>query len=318
MTHTPVLVQEILALFKTQNGDTLLDTTLGNGGHAAAYLNSAADTTVIGLDADPDALAQAKANLKQFGDRVTYVNANFANLNDALTGGGIVPAKPAGRQPPLFTHILFDLGLGSHQLSDPRRGFSFQGAGLLTMRYGALDHLPDPGLTCVNQLAQRIGHLPDAIELIMGLTADQLSELISFYGEERYARRIAKAIKEVSEPPRTARQLAEIITAAVPATYEHGRIHPATRTFQALRLAVNRELEALTCALPQAIDLLKPNGTLAVISFHSLEDRIVKRLFRDRAHQLLIITKKPIQARNEEIDKNPRSRSAKLRAAAKK
>src|SRR3989344_2796883 len=147
MTHTPVLVDEVLALFNPQDGDRLLDATLGHGGHAAAYLNSAADTTVIGLDADPDALVQAKANLKQFGDRVTYVNTNFANLNDALTGGGIV-------YPPLFTHILFDLGLGSHQLSDPRRGFSFQGAGPLTMRYGELDHLPDSQLTCVNQLAQ--------------------------------------------------------------------------------------------------------------------------------------------------------------------
>lgn len=332
MTHTPVLVKEVLALFQTKNGDNLLDATLGQGGHAAAYLNAASGTTVVGLDADPNVLAQARANLEQFGDRVTYINANFANLNDALTGGGIVAseasnpseAPSAARSeggssgiPSQFSHILFDLGLGTHQLSDPRRGFSFRGDGPLIMRYGKSDRLPDSHLSGINQLAQRIGHFPDVIELIMGLAPDQLAELIGFYGEERYARRVAKAIKEAPEPPRTARQLAEIVTAAVPAAYERGRIHPATRTFQALRLAVNRELEALAIALPQAVDLLKPAGTLAVISFHSLEDRIVKRFFRDRAHQLSRVTKKPLQASSEEVERNPRSRSAKLRTAAK-
>lgn len=316
MNHTPVLVQEVLALFKTQNGDMLLDTTLGNGGHAAAYLKAAPDTKVVGLDADPLAIIQAKKNLKQFGNRVTYINANFANLNDALTGGGIVASDGIPSQ---FSHILFDLGVGTHQLSDPGRGFSFRGDGPLIMRYGKSDRLPKSYIAGINQLTQRIGHFPDVIELIMGLTADQLTELISFYGEERHARRIAQAFKKMPQPPAKAAGLAQAIVQAVPARYERGRLHPATRTFQALRLAINRELEALACALPQAINLLEPAGILAVVSFHSLEDRIVKQFFRDRAQarQLRLVTKKPLRARNEEVSKNPRSRSAKLRAAAK-
>lgn len=325
MTHTPVLVDEVLALFQTQDGDRLLDATLGHGGHAAAYLAAADATTVVGLDADPDAITQARHNLKQFADRVTYINDNFSNLthsinsgstlsgveglNDALTGGGIVKGDSS-----TFQHILFDLGLGSHQLSDSCRGFSFKSQGPLRMRYGVLHNMPDSRLPAVNHLTKYLGHYPDAIEVLVGLTQDQLAELILNLGEERYARRIAQVIKDAPEPLRTADALAETIVQATPSSYERGRIHPATRTFQALRLAVNRELEALTAALPQAVELLKPQGVLAVISFHSLEDRIVKHFLRQHEH-LDVLTKKPIRAGQEEISRNLRARSAKLRAA---
>ncbi|MFH1353667.1 MAG: 16S rRNA (cytosine(1402)-N(4))-methyltransferase RsmH [bacterium] len=306
MTHRPVLTEEILALFQLKSGGRLLDATLGHGGHTAAYLTVASGSTVVGLDADPRALNQAKQNLKQFGDRVTYLHANFANLQDSLTGGGILPPK--------FSHILFDLGLGSHQLADTRRGFSFQSSGPLSMRYGELRHMPDSHLTAVNHLTERLGHYPDAIELIMGLTPEQLAELIRFYGEERYARRIAAAIKSAPGPLRDAAALAQVIASSTKTGYERGRIHSATRTFQALRLAVNRELEALEVVLPQAVDLLETKGVLAVISFHSLEDRIVKYFFRQHEN-LEVLTKRPVTASQEEITNNPRARSAKLRAA---
>ncbi len=309
MIHTPVLVEEVLDLFQPKQNDTLLDATLGTGGHAAAYLSAATGTKVVGLDADPLAIKRARENLKRFTDGVTYVNANFANLQDSLTGGGILPPK--------FSHIIFDLGVGSHQLSDARRGFSFQEKGPLDMRYGEQRDLPASSIKPVNDLTSRLGHCPNVVELIMGLRKEQLAEVIRSYGQERFAGRIARSIKSASPFPHTAAGLASLIAMAVPSNYERGRIHPATRTFQALRLAVNRELEALTAALPQAASLLKPRGVLAVISFHSLEDRVVKHFMRGE-RRLEVMTPKPGRASGEEIAGNPRARSAKLRAALKK
>jgi 16S rRNA (cytosine1402-N4)-methyltransferase len=309
MTHTPVLVDEIITLFAPKNGDRLLDATLGLGGHARAYLAAGGNTvSVVGLDADAKALRQAQAELKEFGHRVTFLNANFAHLNDALKGGGIV-AKP-----PLFTHILFDLGLGSHQLSDMVRGFSFKSRGPLSMQYGRLVNLPPAEVAALNYLTKYLADYPDAADLIRELTLTDLAEVIRYYGEERYAGRIARALKE-TRGEGTAGEIAQAIANAVPAGYEHGRLHPATRTFQALRLAVNRELEALTQALPQAALLLTPGGVMAVISFHSLEDRIVKKFFR--TSQLTTLTAKPIRPGPKEIAANPRARSAKLRAVQK-
>ncbi|MDP3997841.1 MAG: 16S rRNA (cytosine(1402)-N(4))-methyltransferase RsmH [bacterium] len=338
--HVPVLLHEVLSIFSPRSGQRLLDATMGHGGHAAAYLSQTApDGFVTGFDADANALTVANNNLSSYKHRFELIHANFANLKNSLTGGGIVergstftnnpPNKIAG-----FHYVLFDLGVGTHQLSDADRGFSFTAASNLNMRYGAADDLPDAKLSSLNDLRRRLGHLPDAVDILSHLDEISLVEIFRYYGEERYARRIARAIKAADTMPATGVHLAEVIAKAVPAAYRHGRINPATRVFQALRLAVNRELEALQAALPQALDLLLPEGIVAVISFHSLEDRIVKQTFRDWAKTCIcppqqpectcehkpsveVITKKPITASAEEINKNPRSRSAKLRAARK-
>ncbi len=311
--HTPVLVEKVLAHFQPNNGDYLLDATLGTGGHTKAFLDATAPNgKVVGFDADPSALKQAQKQLSEYGARVSYTNTNFANLKNSFTGGGIV------QKPPMFSHILFDLGLGSHQLDDPKRGFSFQSQSSLDMHYGNLDNLPDSRFDFINKLTRRLGRYPEVSDLIEYLYEDQLADIIYVYGEERNSRRIARAIKQSSEPLTSPDALAQTIAGASPR--RRSRINPATRTFQALRLAVNRELEALTDALPQALDLLKDNGFIAVISFHSLEDRIVKHYFRDqaKAERLHILTKKPERADDEEVKQNPRSRSAKLRVAQKK
>ncbi len=323
--HTPVLQQEVLLQLKPQANDVLLDATIGLGGHAAAYLTAAADSRVIGLDADAKALAGAQSNLQSFGDRVTYVHSNFAQLKKVCAQSGVASVS----------HILFDLGVGSHQLADDQRGFSFRSAGPLVMRYGQITDLPASHLEEINNLTARLGNYPDALDLIAGLRVPELARVISHYGEEHYAGRISRAIKGLPQLPKMATELAQTIARAVPARYEKGRIHPATRTFQALRLAVNRELETLSQALPQALEVLSGGGKLAVISFHSLEDRIVKNFMRREARDCLcdprqvvcicqhkarlkIITKKPITASAEELAANPRARSAKMRVAMKK
>lgn len=339
--HTPVLLAEVMSLFAPQPGDRLLDATVGHGGHAKAFLEATGPTgTVVGLDADAAALAVAKENLAVFGDRAKLVQMNFGEMKDSDDGGGILPAEQEPREaataewgkPQLFTHILFDLGIGSHQLADSARGFSFTSADSLSMRYGQ-GELPAAQCNCLNVLQRRIGNYPDVPDILQYLSETDLAEVIRTYGEERYARRIVAAI---TAPPlaTTSAQLAQKIAAAVPAAYAHGRIHPATRTFQALRLAVNRELEVLTAALPQAMQLVIPGGKVGVISFHSLEDRIVKHFFKklvstcscppeqpectcDRQPELRLLTKRPVRAGAEEVGRNPRSRSAKLRVAQK-
>ncbi|MEX0650273.1 MAG: 16S rRNA (cytosine(1402)-N(4))-methyltransferase RsmH [Candidatus Andersenbacteria bacterium] len=319
--HIPVLKEEVLSQFSPRAEDVLLDATLGHGGHAKAYLTISPTARVIGLDADEEALAAARNNLSAWADQVVYIHSNFARLAE------VVPSDVR------ITHVLFDLGIGSHQLADSKRGFAFQGAGALTMRYGQQEGLPPAMLEPLNILEQRLGALPDAMDVLHRLDYRELAQLIRMYGEEKMASRVAGAIKN-APLPQTAQELAAIITSALPSRYERGRIHPATRTFQALRLAVNRELEALQAALPQAMEVLQPNGKLAVISFHSLEDRIVKRFFReqaricvcppeqpvctcDRKPRLHIETKKPIVATEGEVVTNPRARSAKLRVATK-
>lgn len=318
IVHVPVLGEEILKLFSARPGDMLLDATLGQGGHAQMYLEATAGSgTVVGIDADPKALAVAQKRLAKYGQRVQYVVANFSQLNDALKRGGMVEEGDSSFKKMSPQHILFDLGIGSHQVADPERGFSFARGGPLTMAYGKLAKLPSALLPALNALEGHLGRLPDAADILQNLAETDLGELIKFYGEERYAKRVAQAIKR-RLPIATAAQLSEIVRQALPAGYERGRLHPATRTFQALRLAVNRELEALASALPQALELLLPQGVLAVISFHSLEDRIVKQFFRSRKGELEILTKKPIRASEAEVKRNPRARSAKLRAARKK
>jgi 16S rRNA (cytosine1402-N4)-methyltransferase len=324
--HIPVLVKEIIELFQPKSIDTLLDATLGLGGHTAAYLRAShPDGRSVGIEADPRSLKIARANLAEFGDRVTYVEGNFANLRqicnigvnlkqadklkNSLPGGGIVEKNI----PSKFSHILFDLGFNSQQIADQSLGFSFTSQTSINMRYGSAGPLPQSSIPAINRLTERLGAYPDAPDLIKHLETSELEEIIRLYGEERYAKRIADAIKK--NFPETSHELFSVISQVVPASYQHSRINPATRTFQALRIAVNRELEVLTVALPQALELLRKDGKLAVISFHSLEDRIVKNFIRSST--LIPQNKKPIVASNAEVTKNPRSRSAKLRVAIK-
>ena len=282
--HVSVLYKQVIEALAPRDGGRYIDATLGAGGHAAGILDASAPTgRLLGLDADPAALAIASENLARYGERVLLVHGNFENLNAIAAAHGFAPADG----------IVLDLGLSSMQLGDAARGFSFLTDGALDMRFN-----PDDQTTAaafVNSLSER-----------------ELADLIFEYGEERASRRIARAVVQ-ARPIHTARQLAEVIERALG---RRGRIHPATRTFQALRIAVNRELEVLDNVLPQVVETLKPGGRVAIISFHSLEDRRVKFFFRssERLHDL---TKHPLQPTDEEIAANPRSRSAKLRVAEK-
>lgn len=284
-------------------GGQYIDGTVGAGGHAAGILAaSSPDGRLLGLDADPNVLALARERLAAFGERAVLVHANFRTLAYQARLRGFDPVDG----------ILLDLGLSSMQLDVPERGFAFQHEGPLDMRF-------DPAQATT--AADLVNHLPEA----------ELADLIYHYGEEPAARRIARAIV-ARRPIQTTTELAEIVRRAVPG---HHRRHPATRTFQALRIAVNQELDALEEVLPQAVELLKPGGRLAIITFHSLEDRLVKEFFRKEArgclcppeaptcvcgHQasLRIVTRHPIQPREAEAEHNPRSRSAKLRIAEKR
>lgn len=315
--HIPVLVKEVIELLEPKPNDIFLDATLGHGGHTKAFLDAVrGEATVIGIDADANALAEAKSVLASYGDRVTYHHGNFYDL----------PGAKAHK-------ILFDLGIGSHQIADESRGFSFDSSSALSMKYGEHEALPDSMLASVNDLTRRLQRYPDAQDLLNFLSPLAITEMVRVYGEERYAGVVGNAIAQ-GRPFDTAKQLAAHLKESLPAFYEKGRIHPATRTFQALRLAVNRELEVLRATLPKAIEHLIPGGRIAVISFHSLEDRIVKQVFKREAQgcicppeqvvcvcshtpRLKILTKRPVTASEEELKTNPRARSAKLRVAEK-
>jgi len=300
-THVPVLFQAVLNGLDVQPGGRYIDATLGGGGHSAGILAaSAPGGKLLGIDRDPAALKRARARLRPYGDRAVTVHGSFRHLLQVAQVNGFSAVDG----------ILFDLGLSSLQLADPSRGFAFSKEGPLDMRF-------DPS-----------AETPTAADLVNTLTEEALADLIYRYGEERQSRRIARAIV-AARPIRTTRQLAEVIEGAVRG---RRRIHPATLTFQALRIGVNEELEAIEEALPQAVDLLKAGGRLVVISFHSLEDRLVKHFVRresrkcvcppehpictcDHEATLKEITRKPIQPTEEEVEENPRARSAKLRVA---
>jgi len=260
---------------------TVVDMTVGSGGHAAALLEAGV-SRLVGVDRDPEALALARERLSAYGDRVRLVGARFSEVDEDVVG---TPADG----------VLFDLGVSSMQLDRPERGFGYRVDGPLDMRMG-----------------EGSGEAaPSAADLVNGLPERDLADLIYRFGEEPRSRRIAAAIVR-RRPIRTTDQLTGIIVGAV--GKRPGGPHPARRTFQALRIAVNRELEELTAALPPAAGLLGPGGRVVVISYHSLEDRIVKRVFRDD-DRLDILTKKPLVASAAERARNPRARSAKLRAA---
>ena len=283
MPHTSVLLEEVLEALQPRGGIGFraLDCTVGGGGHAAGLLErSSPDGQMVGLDADPGALELARARLAQFGDRVRLVQRNFAEL-------GELELDP-------MNAIVFDLGLSSMQLESSGRGFSFRLDEPLDMRF-------DP---------ESAG--PTAAELLNVLPEAELERVLREYGEEPRARRVAHEVVRRRPMARTGELVAAVGAALGPA---RGRIHPATRTFQALRIAVNDELATLESGLDAAVDLLRPGGRLAVISFHSLEDRIVKWRFRGWAEQGLarVVTRKPLVPSRTESVENPRARSGKLR-----
>jgi len=285
--HVSVLRDETLAALAPRHGGVYADATLGGGGHAEAILEaSAPDGRVIGVDRDEHALEAARRRLERFGGRVTYLHGEFGDLKALLEGAGA--ARVEG--------VVADLGVSSPQLDHAERGFSFSHEGPLDMR---MDQ--DAGET--------------ARELVERLDERALADVIFLFGEERRSRAIARSIKRAADAGelRTTAELRRAVVRAV-GPRRSGGVDPATRTFQALRIAVNRELEQLESLVRDVPDVLADGGVVAIISFHSLEDRIVKRAFRADA-RLEPLTKKPVQAGDEEAATNPRARSAKLRAA---
>lgn len=299
--HIPVMLQETIEALRVEPGGRYIDCTVGEGGHSTAILDrSAPGGQLLGFDADPQAIKAAQNSLRHHGKSVLLVNENFNRLEEIATRHQFRPVHG----------ILFDLGMSSSQLAQEGRGFSFQEDAPLDMRFS-----PSQDITA----AQIVNDLPE----------NDLAMLIWSYGEEPRSRRIAKRIVE-NRPVRTTLELAEIVTKAI--NGERGRIHPATRTFQALRIAVNREIENLRSALEQAINLLGLGGRLVVISFHSLEDRPVKEFLSRESKtcicppetplcicghtpRMKLISKGVIKPTAEEIAANPRSRSAKMRVA---
>ncbi|MGC8855395.1 MAG: 16S rRNA (cytosine(1402)-N(4))-methyltransferase RsmH [Anaerolineae bacterium] len=302
LPHQPVLYKEIIHALQPKSPGRYVDGTVGAGMHARGILEACApEGQLLGLDVDPQALALAGETLAPYQPRLHLVQASYETLSLQLAALGWDQVDG----------ILLDLGASSMQFDRPERGFSFLRDGPLDMRFG-----PSAPHT--------------AADLVNNLSQDELADLIFRYGEERFARQIARAIVQ-ARPLQTTRQLAAVIEAVLP---RKGGIHPATRTFQALRIAVNEELSALERVLPQAVAALKPGGRLAIISFHSLEDRIVKDFFRqesqdqinppyeriypvERKATLEILTRKPITPDEAEIQQNPRARSARLRIAEK-
>ena len=288
--HIPVLLHEVVDYCVPPPQSIFVDGTLGFGGHTEALLKvMSPDSTVIGLDRDPYALAQAKERLKPFEPRVQFVQNNFRHIDTVLSELNI----------PAVHGILLDIGISSYQVDNPERGFSFLKDGPLDMRMNPED-------------------LTSAYDLINALSEKELVQIFKEYGEERYARKIAQRIvrERHRQPLETTTQLAKLVQSAVPSR-GYQKIHPATRIFQALRIAVNAELESLEAVLEKCVHVLHPKGRIAIISFHSLEDRIVKHTFRqlEKTHLLTVLTKKPVRPSDEEIQNNPRARSARLRVA---
>jgi len=288
--HKPVMLKEVLSFFSmiTNPSPLVIDCTLGAGGHAEAILESSPSARYVGMDADPEALERSGRRLKAYSERLELHEGFFDEVLPSLSEKGYKA-----------DFILFDLGLSTYQYLDSGRGFSFSAEEHLDMRLS-------PGIDTT------------AADLIQRLPEEKLADLIYKYGEERYSRRIARAIVESRKnaPIRSSSLLASVIARSVPSAYRHGRIHPATRSFQALRIVVNSELEREERALETAAAMLAPSGIVAVISFHSLEDRVAKRFCKDfsRNKGFEELCKTPLVPSAEESSSNPASRSAKLRA----
>jgi 16S rRNA (cytosine1402-N4)-methyltransferase len=299
--HTPVLVEEVMSHLRPERGGTYLDGTLGGGGHAEALLERGPEARLIGVDRDPDALREAEDRLAGFGDRFRAVRSNFA---DALSAAGIGEAELAG--------VLLDLGISSHQIDVDERGFTFRTGAPLDMRMGQGD-----------------AGEATAADLLNKMDEADLANVFYRYGEERRSRRLARVVVEMRKEAefRTSEQLLEAIDRALPRPVAQDR----ARIFQALRIAVNREIESLEAALPRFREALEPGGVLVVLSYHSLEDRVVKDHLREWSQECVcppglpvcrcrgralgaLLTRKPIFASDAEVESNPRARSVRLRA----
>ncbi|MDK2823465.1 MAG: rRNA (cytosine1402-N4)-methyltransferase [Clostridia bacterium] len=306
--HVPVLLNEIIDILNPQPGDIFVDCTLGGGGHSKAILErTLPHGYLIGIDQDLNALNAARKNLSRYKDNIIFVHSNYKNLDEIIS-----KYSPEG-----INGILFDLGVSSHQLDEKERGFSYMQDAPLDMR-----------MNQTNSFSAR--------DLINSYSEEMLADIIKEYGEERWAKRIAQFIVQARNKKsiETTGELVEIIKAAIPARARKDGPHPAKRTFQAIRIAVNEELDVLEQALDIAVKWLKKGGKIGVISFHSLEDRIVKERFKYLAQKCVcpseipicqcnkkalikILTRKPVVANKEELATNPRARSAKFRAAVK-
>ena len=306
--HRPVLLEETMRFLAPERGGLFVDCTVGLGGHSESILKASDDTRVIGIDLDPEALTYARQRLASFGNRFRAFHSNFRQIKQVLNDAG--ESDPQG--------ILADLGVSSLQFDSTDRGFSFRHDAPLDMRM-------DP-----------LGEDDTAADLLLKLPEAELARIIFEFGEERHSRRIARRIvhrREQGNPIRTTKELADLVQHSV-GPKKHYQIHPATRTFQALRIAVNHELEGLAEFIETAVDLLTPGGCFVGISFHSLEDRILKRELRRLSGHcdcpprqpfcscgarlvVEVLTRRPITPAAEEVDANPRARSAKLRACRK-
>jgi len=306
--HLPVMMGEVIEYLECRKGGIYLDGTLGGGGHGEAILKaSAPDGVLIGIDRDGAAIRQAETTLKAYGKRAVLIRADFGDIKEVVAGAGYTNVDG----------ILLDLGVSSYQLDEGARGFSFRSDAPLDMRM------------------DRRGSVT-AYDIVNSLGLDELAGIIRRYGEERFSMRIAKAIIRAREvkPVETTGELAGLISGAIPRRFHGTRIDPATRTFQAIRIAVNNELEALRRGLAEGMDVLGSGGRMVVISYHSLEDRIVKKVFREGASpcvcprdfprcvcgkspKVKLLTCRVIKAGVPEVTGNPRARSAKLRAIQK-
>lgn len=306
--HLPVMLDEVLRFFNPESGDIYVDCTLGGAGHGLEIIKRLIpDGLYVGIDRDEDALSRARQILKEYMQNVILVQDNFANLRQILSRHSV----------PSVNGILLDLGVSSHQLDVAERGFTYREDAPLDMRM-------DPGQSIT------------AADIVNELSVHELTQILRNYGEERWAARIAKQIVGVRQDKciRTTSELVDIIKNAIPAAARRTGPHPARRSFQALRIAVNNELESLKQVLSDAVDSLSSGGKICVISYHSLEDRIVKQVYRDlsrkcdcppglpvcvcdRQAKIEVLTRKPIEPSDVEVARNPRSRSAKLRVAMK-
>lgn len=291
--HIPVMLNESINYLNLSPGKIIVDATVGTGGHSLAILKKITPGgRLIGIDRDQDSLAVARERLKDYRDNCDILHGNFADISRILKDLNIAGVDG----------ILFDLGISSFQLNDPQRGFSFQNEGPLDMRM------------------DRTGYI-SAYDLLNNLNEHEISSVLRNFGEERWHNRIAHVLVEARQrhPITTTSELAQVVLRSIPSRYRRlrHRIHPATRTFQAVRIAVNRELETLQSALNCALEALKKEARICVISFHSLEDRVVKWSFKKSAQDGLveIITPKPLTPTQPETESNPRSRSSKLRVA---
>ena len=284
--HIPVMVDEVLEYLAPSRGQLIVDATVGAGGHSSRIAERlGSDGLLVGIDCDPNMIEIARSCI--FGSRTAFASLNFADLNKVLVQFGI----------DAIDGLLIDLGLASDQIDDAERGFSFSKSGPLDMR-----------------MDQRQGE--PAAHLVNHMKRDKLAELFFRFGEERYSRRIARTIIAAREqkPIETTEELAQLVRRAIPRSRSRWRIDPATRVFQALRIAVNKELVSLEQCLAALPECIKPGGRAVIISFHSLEDRLVKGAFRQRASWEPLV-RKPVRPSQDEVARNPRARSAKLRAA---